>query len=126
MVVKVVDASAVAAIVFDEPEAERVAARIRGASLFAPALLDFELANIRWKKCVRRPAEADGIVQAFAERSAISIGEARVDLDQVAGLATVTGLTAYDASYLWLARDLGAELITLDRRLAAVFAEGRA
>jgi predicted nucleic acid-binding protein len=28
-----------------------------------------------------------------------------------------TGLTAYDASYLWLSRTLGAELITLGRRL---------
>ena len=29
-----------------------------------------------------------------------------------------TGLTTYDASYLWLARDLGVELVTLDRQLA--------
>ena len=33
-------------------------------------------------------------------------------------LAIGTGLTAYDASYLWLSRQLGAELVTLDRRLA--------
>ena len=29
------------------------------------------------------------------------------------------GLSSYDASYLWLARRLGAELVTLDARLAA-------
>jgi predicted nucleic acid-binding protein len=34
-------------------------------------------------------------------------------------LAEATGLTAYDASYLWLARSLGGELVTLDRKLAA-------
>ena len=33
-------------------------------------------------------------------------------------LAKETGLTAYDASYLWLARTLDADLVTLDRRLA--------
>ncbi len=38
---------------------------------------------------------------------------------EVVSLALATGLTAYDASYLWLARLLGAELVTLDRRLAA-------
>ncbi len=34
-------------------------------------------------------------------------------------LAEAAGLTAYDASRLWLARSLGAELVTLDRKLAA-------
>jgi predicted nucleic acid-binding protein len=33
-------------------------------------------------------------------------------------LAVMTGLSAYDASYLWLARRLGAELVTLDKQLA--------
>jgi predicted nucleic acid-binding protein len=33
--------------------------------------------------------------------------------------AEAPGLTACDASYLWLARALGAELVTLDRKLAA-------
>jgi predicted nucleic acid-binding protein len=33
-------------------------------------------------------------------------------------LAAATGLTAYDASYLWLARRLGADLVTLDKQLA--------
>ena len=33
-------------------------------------------------------------------------------------LANATGLTPYDASYLWLAGFLGADLVTLDRRLA--------
>lgn len=34
-------------------------------------------------------------------------------------LAEATGLTAYDASYLWVAHSMGAELVTLDRKLAA-------
>jgi len=33
-------------------------------------------------------------------------------------LALRTGLTPYDASYLWLAGYLGADLVTLDERLA--------
>ena len=39
-------------------------------------------------------------------------------LVQVLALASATGLTAYDASYLWLARRLGAPLVTLDAQLA--------
>jgi predicted nucleic acid-binding protein len=40
-----------------------------------------------------------------------------VDHDGVLALAAETGLTAYDASYLWLSRKLGAELVTLDTQL---------
>jgi predicted nucleic acid-binding protein len=36
----------------------------------------------------------------------------------VVRLAVDTGLSAYDASYLWLALALKAELVTLDARLA--------
>jgi predicted nucleic acid-binding protein len=34
-------------------------------------------------------------------------------------VAQATGLSTYDASYLWLAGSLGADLVTLDRRLAS-------
>jgi predicted nucleic acid-binding protein len=36
----------------------------------------------------------------------------------VFALAAETGLSAYDASYLWLARSRDAELVTLDKALA--------
>ena len=38
-------------------------------------------------------------------------------------LALVWGLSAYDASYLWLAAALKVPLVTFDRQLAAVAAE---
>jgi predicted nucleic acid-binding protein len=37
-------------------------------------------------------------------------------------LAVQSGLSAYDASYLWLARHHDAELVTLDKKLQAAFA----
>ncbi len=40
-----------------------------------------------------------------------------VDMVGTFVLARRYGLTAYDASYLWLSRELGAELITLDAQL---------
>lgn len=33
-------------------------------------------------------------------------------------LAEAEALSVYDTAYLWLARELGCELVTLDRRLA--------
>ena len=44
---------------------------------------------------------------------------ASLDLTDVVSLADETGLTVYDACYLWLARLLKCELLTFDKKLAA-------
>ena len=54
-VVRVVDASAFAAILFGEPEAEEVVARLQGSRLAAPALLPYEIASVCLKKIRRHP-----------------------------------------------------------------------
>jgi len=85
MTVKVVDASALAALLFGEPEGETVAGRLGDAHLVAPALLGFELANVCLIKTRRHPAQGPALAAAFALRH--------------------------------LARQLGADLVTLDRQL---------
>jgi predicted nucleic acid-binding protein len=116
--VKVVDASALAAVLFGEPEADTVAARLGEARLAAPALLAFELANVCLIKSRRHPEQRPGLSAAFRLRDRLAVDEVAVDHDGALELAAATGLTAHDASYLWLARQLGAELVTLDGQLA--------
>jgi len=116
------DASALAAMVFQEDGWESVVARLKGASVHAPELLRFELANIAVKKARRHPAQS---AEVFARliRGLERLKHIRwhyVSPTDVAMLASVTGLSAYDASYLWLAGWLEADLVTLDRRLGAV------
>jgi predicted nucleic acid-binding protein len=66
-------------------------------------------------------------LSAFNLRLAFSIGTHDVDDTAIVSLAEQFSLTAYDASYLWLAWHLDAELVTLDRQLAlAAAALGRA
>jgi len=120
MAVRVVDASAVAAIVFAEPEGAAVVARVDGDQLVAPALLPFELASVCVKKIRRHPALRQSLIERLTLLSHLSIETMDVDCDAVVRLADATQLSAYDASYLWLARTLGAELVTLDRRLANI------
>jgi predicted nucleic acid-binding protein len=117
MPVKVVDASAIGALVFGEPAAEEVAARLSGATLAAPALLPFELANIAVKKLRLHPEQRAALLAAHAFSLRLSIETVAVDSTAVLRVAEETGLTAYDASYLWLARELHAELVTLDAAL---------
>jgi predicted nucleic acid-binding protein len=118
MDVKVVDASALAALLYGEPEAETVARRLGRARLVAPALLGFELANVCLVKSRRYPEQRSALMTAFRLRQRLGVEEVAIDHDSALGLASTTGLTAYDASYLWLAQQLGAELGTLDRQLA--------
>lgn len=120
MTFKVVDASAVAAICFAEAEATLIASRFTGATLLSTALLDFELANICWKRSRRHPNEAQHFRLQLLTRDAFQIDIREVAFDAVVDLAYATGLTAYDASYLWLARHVKAELVTLDKRLERV------
>ena len=58
------------------------------------------------------------MLEAFSLFDALSISLETVNLDAAIVLAERTKLTLYDASYLWLARAHGAELVTLDGRLA--------
>ena len=122
MIGKVVDASAIAAILFQEPEAKSVAAQIEGSTLFAPELLLFEIANICVKKIRRYQSLEAEIQAAMLSFSAFDIEVFGMDLHGVVETARVHNLTAYDASYLRLARDLGCELVTLDARLKSASA----
>jgi predicted nucleic acid-binding protein len=115
--VKVVDASALAALLFGEPEAEVVAAQLGNGRLVAPALLGFELGNVCLVKCRRRPEQRVALLAAFELRSRLGVEELAVDYSGALALAVKTRLTFYDASYLWLAQQLAADLVTLDKAL---------
>ena len=115
--IKVIDASALAAICFGEPEATAVARDLDGTQLIAPALLDFELTNVAWKIIRREPTFRDLIIAGLRKRADFRIELQPVDWLQTLELALQTGLSGYDASYLWLSRRLHAPLVTLDGKL---------
>lgn len=114
----VVDASAIAAILFGEPDGADLLERIGSAELLAPELIGFEVANTGLKKMQRHPDSGAAILAALSRFDTMPICRCDVDLCAVTLLAQETGLTAYDASYLWLARTSGARLVTLDKKLA--------
>ena len=120
----VVDASALAAVVFNEEGAQAVAQKLSGAVVYAPELLRFELASAAVKKARQHPDLAPRIMERLSDalEGPQHIQWHDVHPVDVAMLAQLTGLSAYDASYLWLAGWLEADLVTLDRRLATVIA----
>ena len=126
MAVKVVDASALAALLFDEPEATAVADRLEDGNLVAPALLSFEIASVCLKKLRNNPQQREALLAAFALYARMPIEILEVDHADTLQVAEALGLSSYDAAYLWLAQKLAAELVTLDRRLQTAGADDSA
>ena len=120
MSVTVVDASAIAAVLFDEPEGAPVVASIGGA-LLAPTLLRYEIASVCATKLQREPAHAKLIVSRYRLLANLDIELAEPDWETLPLLARQWALSAYDAAYLQLALKRKAPLVTLDARLAGVY-----
>lgn len=113
----VVDASAVAAVVFGEAAAERIVERLEGRQLAAPSLLPYEIISVAGRKLRRGVVSARTAVVALKTFLRLRITLLEPDSLRVLQLASRTELTAYDAAYLWLASSLSTELVTLDEKL---------
>ena len=120
MPARVVDASVFAAAYFRERRWSEAYLLIAGDGLVAPTLLNYEMANIAGKKIERFPQRREFISESFQTFLRLNVHLRDVDYWQVVDLAALTGLTAYDASYLYVARELNLPLITFDTQLARV------
>jgi predicted nucleic acid-binding protein len=110
----VIDASALAAVLFGEPEGPQVAERLGDSALVAPTLFSYEIANICWKKLRRHPEKRAALLEAYSYLGRMEVEEVEVSIPETLLLADGENLTVYDASYLWLSRKLGLELVSLD------------
>lgn len=114
----VVDASVISALLFDEPERDQAQAWMQGKQLFAPQLLDYEVANVAISK-LRKGLPAVAAEIALRAYDSADIQLLDTDAASLVGLAEQYRLSAYDAAYLWLATRMKAPLATFDRRLGA-------
>ena len=122
--VLVLDASVAISIVRREPTRPQLAAQIRTLAaakcrFIVPDVFWVELANVLVR---RHAATPEDVVEALREIDEQGLESIRADRPML--LATVDlqhrhRLSAYDATYLALAEAEDAQLLTLDRRLAA-------
>jgi predicted nucleic acid-binding protein len=79
------------------------------------------MANVAHKRCRAHPSQTREILEALDRALDPRYGITLMDPNpmDVVVLSNATGLSPYDASYLWLAGFLGADLVTRDRVLAA-------
>lgn len=114
---KVVDASALAAALFGEPAGEKITRALGRGQVFAPTLLRYEIGSVCLKKIRRHPRRREDLLAGLELLPRLDIQEIEVPTVEATMLAERAELTVYDAAYLWLAREIGAELVTLDARL---------
>ncbi len=119
----VVDATVLAAAIFGENEQAQSQALLQGRLLAAPHLVDYEMINVALKKIRRGHIDEPTVSAALRDFSEMPIERHAVAGEPVMALARQFGLTAYDAAYLWLARELEAPLATFDAELAAAAAK---
>lgn len=120
MPAKVVDASVLGAVAFNEPEKAEALRLIGDAELYAPSLLAYELTSIARKKVIRHPEARGPLASALRDALSANLHWVEVDHNEALDLSVELGLSSYDAAYLWLARRLNAPLVTFDARLRAV------
>ena len=112
----VVDCSTLAGLVFSEHWRDQALERIDGRSLNAPCLLDIEITNVALKK--NRRGDPNLAVAGMQTYATMDIKLHAVKPQEVLALAIRYQLSAYDASYLWLAAELKCPLATFDEKLA--------
>ena len=115
---KVVDASIMGAIAFQEGETTDAMRLVSGADLYAPLLLKYELTSIARTKATQTPADQPLIEMNLAAALATAVQVVDVDYARVLQLAIQNGLSTYDSSYLEVAITLGMPLATFHQKLA--------
>ena len=120
----VIDASVVLRWLLEsdlDPHASQAMEALDERFALVPVLWHFEVAN-GLRNAVRAGIHPPETISAFADR--LELLDIRTDsvtphLQRLVNEAVISGLTAYDVSYLLLARDRGLPLATFDGELAA-------
>lgn len=112
----VVDCSVLAGFLFQEPWQEQALKQMAQRSLHAPHLLAHEICSVALKKS--RKGASLAAHEGLAQWQEMAIEQHSIDLPQTFALAQRYQLSAYDASYLWLAAELKCPLATFDEQLA--------
>jgi predicted nucleic acid-binding protein len=117
----VVDASAMVEVATGDPGwARRFAGwQDDGSLLVAPGILRTEVANALLLGLRLDPLDVVGRVRLLLAAGIDLVDRGLVGLADAVDLAARHRLTVYDAAYLGLAMELGGELATTDRALAA-------
>jgi predicted nucleic acid-binding protein len=110
----VIDASAILAVLLDEPEKQAVVEATVGSVVCAPASLRWEVGNAATAGVKRRRLTKERARQLIADFGQVTIRELAIDIGRAVDLGLELGIYAYDAYILEAARSSGFPLLALD------------
>lgn len=113
----VIDASAILAVIVNEPERERIVELTSDNSLVSPGSIPWEVGNAFSAMLKQERVDIEAARRGLAIFKSIPIRYIAVDLEDALSIAHAQNLYAYDAYLLAVAKRHNAPLLTLDRPL---------
>ena len=113
----VIDASAILAVIVDEPDRDRVVEMTAGHSLVGPGSIPWEVGNAFSSMLKQRRLGLEDAKRGLDIFQSVPIRYLAVDLENAIAIADASNLYAYDAYFLDCASRHAAPLLTLDRPL---------
>ena len=113
----VIDASALIAVVTNEPEKENLVQLTQNVDLIAPHSIHWEIGNAFSAMLKRNRIQVSDALQSIEAYLSIPIRFVDVELDEVVKLANTLNIYAYDAYLIRAAIKYKSPLLSLDQSL---------
>jgi len=114
------DASAIMAIILNEPNRSSVIELTENAILLSPEVISFEIGNALISIYRKRKITEEELMEAYRNYTLIPLRVVDVDIGKALKIACKYDIYAYDAYYLETANRLKLPLITFDERMQKV------
>ena len=108
------------AVVFNEPEKERIIELTSGFDVTAPEILPYEIGNALSAMLKRKQISAKEALIAQKATDSIPVRLVSIDISKALNLAIEFNIYAYDAYFLQCAISTSSPLITLDKRMKKI------
>jgi predicted nucleic acid-binding protein len=114
------DASAIMAVILNEPNRNTVIALTENAEILSPEVISFEIGNALINLLKKSKITEEELLAAYRNYTAMPIESIKVDIEKALKIACKYKIYAYDAYYLEIANRLKLPLITFDNLMKKV------
>ena len=108
------DASAIMAVILNEPNKTRVIKLTENSTLLSPEIISFEIGNALINLLKRQKITETKLLEAYKAFISIPIRNIAIDIEKALMIACKYNIYAYDAYYLETAYRLKLPLVTFD------------